>query len=96
MIVNVVIFYESSGVTPSKVYYSNKRHHFCMNTALLLMMIIILIIASTQVLNGIIGKVNLIGPYTSQSAQARNSNCSFIRQIPKISDWSVIRVNFTT
>ena len=57
-------------------------------------MIITLIIKSTQVLNNVIGKVNLIGPYTSQSAQPRNSDCSLIRQIAQISDWSVLRVNF--
>ena len=61
----------------------------------LVMMIIITIITSTQVLNDVIGKVNLIGPYTSQSAQARNSDCSLIRQMTQISDWSVLRVNFT-
>ena len=47
------------------------------------MMIIILIITSTQVLNNVIEKVNLIGSYASQSAQTRNSNCSLIRQIAK-------------
>ena len=61
----------------------------------LVMMIIITIITSTQVLNDVIGKVNLIGPYTSQSAQARNSDCSLIRQMTQISDWLVLRVNFT-
>ena len=57
------------------------------------MMIIILSTTSTQVLNDIIGKINLIGPYTSQSAQARNLNCSLIRQIAQIFDWSVLRTN---
>ena len=61
----------------------------------LVMMIIITIITSTQVLNDVIEKVNLIGPYTSQSAQARNSDCSLIRQMTQISDWLVLRVNFT-
>lgn len=42
-----------------------------------------------------IGKVNVIGPYTSQSAQERNSNCSLIKQIAQISVWSVLRVDFT-
>ena len=57
------------------------------------MIIIILIITSTQVLNDVIGKINLIGPYTSQSVQARNLNCSLIRQIAQIFDWSVLRTN---
>ena len=35
MTVNVPIFYQCSGVTPSKVYYSNTGHHFCVNWALL-------------------------------------------------------------
>ena len=35
MAVNVSIFYQSSGVTPSKVCYSNTRHQFCMKLALL-------------------------------------------------------------
>ena len=35
MTVNVSMFYQSSGMTPSKVYYSNTRHHFRMNSALL-------------------------------------------------------------
>ena len=35
MTVNVSISYQSSGVTPSKVYYSNTRQPFWMNTALL-------------------------------------------------------------
>ena len=35
MTVNVPIFYQSSGVTPSNVYYSNARHPVCINTALL-------------------------------------------------------------
>ena len=61
----------------------------------LVMMIIITIITSTQVLNDVIGKANLIGPYTSQSAQARNSDCSLIRQMTQISDCSVLKVNFT-
>ena len=61
----------------------------------LVMMIIITIITSTQVLNDVIGKVNLIGPYTSQSAQARNSDCSLIRQMTQISDCPVLKVNFT-
>ena len=56
-------------------------------------MIIILIITSTQVLNDVIGKINLIGPYTSQLAQVRNLNCSLIRQIAQIFDWSVLRTN---
>ena len=37
MTVNVLIFYQNSGVTPSKAYYSNTRNHFCMNSALLLL-----------------------------------------------------------
>ena len=32
---NVSIFYENSGVTPSKLYYSNIKHTFRMNKALL-------------------------------------------------------------
>ena len=32
MIVNVSIFYQNSGLTPSKLYYSNTRCHFCMNS----------------------------------------------------------------
>ena len=35
MTVNVSLFCQSSGVTSSKVSYSNTIHHFCMNTALL-------------------------------------------------------------
>ena len=35
MTVNVSIFYQSSGVIPSTIYYSNTRHPFCMNKALL-------------------------------------------------------------
>ena len=35
MTVNVSIFYQCSGVTPSKSYYSNTRHQFFMNSALL-------------------------------------------------------------
>ena len=57
------------------------------------MIIIILIITSTQVLNDVIEKINLIGPYTSQSVQARNLNCSLVRQIAQIFDWSVLRTN---
>ena len=34
MTANVSIFYQSSGMTPSKVYYSNTRYHFSMNSAL--------------------------------------------------------------
>ena len=41
------------------------------------------------------GKINVFGPYISQSAQAGKSNCSLIRQIAQISDWSVLRVNLT-
>ena len=32
MTVNVPILYQSSGVTPSKVYYSNTRHSFCITS----------------------------------------------------------------
>ena len=35
MTVNASIFYQNSGVTPSKVCYHNIRHHFCMNSDLL-------------------------------------------------------------
>ena len=34
MTVIVSIFFEGSGLTPSKPYYSNTRHHFHMNSAL--------------------------------------------------------------
>ena len=34
MTVNVSIFYQNSGLTPSKHYYSNTRCHFRMNSAL--------------------------------------------------------------
>ena len=34
MTVNVSIFYQSSGMTPSKVYYSNARHNSCMISSL--------------------------------------------------------------
>ena len=34
MTVNVSIFYQDSGFTPSKLYYSNTRLHFRMNSAL--------------------------------------------------------------
>ena len=34
MTVSVSIFYQNSGFTPSKLYYSNRRCHFQMNSAL--------------------------------------------------------------
>ena len=34
MTVNVSIFYQNSGLTPSKLYYSNTRCHFHMNSTL--------------------------------------------------------------
>ena len=36
MTVNVSIFYQTSGVIPSIIYYSNTKHPFFMNKALLL------------------------------------------------------------
>ena len=33
--VNMSILYQNSGLTQSKVYYSNTRYQFCMNLALL-------------------------------------------------------------
>ena len=35
MTFNLSIFYKNSGLTPTKLYYSNTRHHFRMNAALL-------------------------------------------------------------
>ena len=33
MTFNLSIFYKNSGLTPTKLYYSNTRHHFRMNAA---------------------------------------------------------------
>ena len=60
-----------------------------------LMMVIILLTHIHKNENYVTRKVNLIGRNTTQSAQARSSDCNLIREEVVISDWSVPRVSFS-